>query len=83
MPIRVRVVYFAQFSDAAGTREESYELPESTSVAELVSRVSSAHERVERIRQMMNIAVNKMIVGPGSTLQDGDVVALFPPITGG
>jgi molybdopterin synthase sulfur carrier subunit len=84
LPIRVKVFYFAQFSDAAGTREESYTLPDgSVSVADLLSRVSSAHEGMEKLERMMKIAVNKEIAEPSSRLRDGDSVALFPPIAGG
>ena len=84
MPIRVTVFYFALIADAVGTREESYTLPDGTvSVADLLSRVSSAHKGMDKYRRMMKIAVNKELTDPSCVLRDGDKVALFPPIAGG
>jgi len=84
MPIRVKVSYYARFSDAAGTREESYTLADgSVSVADLLRVIISAHEGIEKLRKMMRIAVNKEVAEPSRRLRDGDSVALFPPLSGG
>lgn len=83
MSIRVRVLYFAQVGDAAGTRSESHELPEGASVADLLSRVSQSHEKIEKMKRIIKAAVNEEMAAPDQVLRDGDTVALFPPITGG
>jgi sulfur-carrier protein len=83
LSIRVKVLYFAQVGDAAGTRAESQTLPEGASVAVLLNRVSQAHEKIDKMRRIVKTAVNEEMAGPDRVLRDGDTVALFPPITGG
>ena len=81
--IRVKVLYFAEVRDAAGTYEESYTLLDGATVAELLSRISSSHQKIGKIRRMIKAAVNEDMAEPDHPLQDRDTVALFPPIAGG
>ena len=83
MPIRVRVLYFGQARDAAGTGEEYLSLPSSSSVGKLVVESTKAHHRLKGISASMRIAVNEEIAAEGHRLEDGDVVALLPPVAGG
>lgn len=83
MPIHVKLIYFGQARDAAGTREEDYTLPDGATVDLLLRRSSESHERIEKIRSMMKIAVNEELVQRGEQLKDGDTVALLPPVAGG
>ncbi len=83
LPIHVKVLYFAQVADAVGSRQELYSFPKSASLAQLLSRVSSAHSSIQKVRPMMKMAVNGDIAGPSRMLSNGDTVAFFSPITGG
>ena len=83
MPIRVKLFYFGQARDAAGTREEEFTLPDKASVDVLLSKASEAHEKIDKIREILKIAVNEELVERGKILRDGDTVALLPPVAGG
>jgi molybdopterin converting factor subunit 1 len=83
LPIRVKLVYFGQARDAAGMREETFTLPDRSSVDLLLTKTSEAHEKIDRIKGMMKIAVNEELVDRSQVLRDGDVVALLPPVAGG
>lgn len=83
MAIHVKLIYFGQARDAAGTREEDYTLPDSATVDLLLSKSSQSHEKIDRIRNMIKIAVNEELVQRGQPLHDGDTVALLPPVAGG
>ncbi len=83
MSIHIRVLYFGQARDAAGKGEEEYSLPDRSSVDVLVQRSSSAHPKIEKMREIMQVAVNEELAKPGQLLRDGDVVALLPPVAGG
>jgi len=83
VPIRVKVLYFGQARDAAGTEAEFLSLPTLASVRALVSESTKAHGRLKGLSGSMRIAVNEEIAGEGQRLKDGDVVALLPPVAGG
>jgi molybdopterin converting factor subunit 1 len=83
VPIRVKVLYFGQAREAAGTRAEEFSLPQASSVKALVSMSVEAHRRLQEISRAMRIAVNEEIAGDDERLAEGDVVAFLPPGAGG
>lgn len=83
MPIRVKVLYFGQAGDAAGTGVEEIDLPSDSSVGALVSKAAREHRPLERLTSSLRIAVNEEISGAEDRLKDGDVVAFLPPVAGG
>jgi molybdopterin converting factor subunit 1 len=83
MSIRVRVLYFGQAREAAGTKEEVFSLPKASSVNALVGRSVEAHSGLRGMHGAMRMAVNEEIAGGSDRLADGDVVAFLPPVAGG
>jgi molybdopterin synthase sulfur carrier subunit len=83
VPIRVKVLYFGQAREAAGTGEEFLSLPSLSSVGALVSESTRVHHGLRGISGSMRIAVNEEIAAEDLSLKDGDVVALLPPVAGG
>jgi molybdopterin converting factor subunit 1 len=81
--IRVKVLYFGQAREAAGTGAESVSLPSTASVKMLVRRSLDAHERLQAMSGALRIAVNEEVAAEDSGLADGDTVAFLPPIAGG
>jgi molybdopterin converting factor subunit 1 len=83
VPIRIKVLYFGQAREAAGTHGEDFSLPRASSVKTLVDRSMETHERLKKISDAMRFAVNEEFAGKDVRLADGDVVAFLPPIAGG
>ena len=83
MPIRVKVLYFGQARDAAGTGAEFLSLPSFASVGALVIESTKAHHLLKGISASMRVAVNEEIAAENRRLKDGDVVALLSPVAGG
>jgi molybdopterin converting factor subunit 1 len=81
--IHVNVLYFAGAKDATGVRMESMELPKNTSVKELLSYLSMTHPKIRDMLNIIQISVNYMVVDKGTILNEGDEVAILPPISGG
>ncbi len=81
--INISVLYFASAKDATGKRRESIKLPESTTIRELLLKISSTHPRIINILKTMQIAVNYKVVGVDAILEEADEVALLPPVSGG
>jgi molybdopterin converting factor small subunit len=81
--MRVNVLYFASFRDAAGREREIKEVPEGSSVEDLWRALQSDILSLRAFTQMPPPAVNRAHVDAGTSLADGDEVAFLPPVAGG
>ena len=78
-----KVKLFASLREAAGCSELNWELEEGATVAKLRSNL---RERLPELGEEIGrawIAVNQQYASADSQLEDGDEVALFPPVSGG
>ncbi len=81
--MKAHVKLFAILKEKAGTPELTLELPESSTVADLLREMDRLHPGlVAGIGQTM-VAVNTEYATESQTLSDGDEVALIPPVSGG
>lgn len=88
--MKVRVRYFARFRSLVGVDEEELEIPEGTTVGELIELIKERHPslRNEVFAEDddladVNVSRNGRYVGFDEVLEEGDVIALFPPVSGG
>lgn len=81
--IRVQVKLFATLREAAGWAEQSWELAETATVATLLDELAQAHAELDVAGRPVYAAVNQQYARRETVLQDGDEVALFPPVSGG
>jgi molybdopterin synthase sulfur carrier subunit len=81
--IRVTVKFFASYREAIDEDEEVLEVPGGSSVKRLRALVTAAHPRLQAVEAAMLTSVNEAFVDDEVELQEGDVVAFFPPLSGG
>jgi molybdopterin converting factor subunit 1 len=81
--MRVNLLYFASFRDAAGRAEEARELPDGARVADLWRQVAGEIPLLTAYPVMPPAAVNHEYVDGDTELHDGDEVAFLPPVAGG
>ena len=81
--IRVKMIYFAQAREAAGTRNEELILEEKSTVLTALSRALAAHPKLRPMESSIKVAINEEITQKATLLQPGDRVALLPPVVGG
>lgn len=88
--MKVKVRYFARFRSLTGLSEEEFEVPPGTTVGELMEIIKEAHPALKNEvfakdddLADVNVSKNSRYVSFDDVLQDGDVVALFPPVSGG
>lgn len=79
----MKVLYFGHAREAAGTREEEFSLPKSSSVRTLLTHSQKLHRDLQGMHRTMRVAVNEEIAADNHLLADGDVVAFLPPVAGG
>jgi molybdopterin converting factor subunit 1 len=81
--MRVRVLYFASFRDAAGRAEETREMPSGSQVADLWAALSTELSQLAKFPAPPPAAVNREYVALDTALAEGDEVAFLPPVAGG
>ena len=81
--IRVKMIYFAQAREAAGTKGEEVILEGSPRISTALSKAYAAHPRLSGLEKTVKVALNEEIILDDAVLHEGDRVALLPPVVGG
>jgi molybdopterin synthase catalytic subunit len=81
--MRVRVLFFGQLKDIAGKSNDSLDLPEGASVRDLLEVCAVQFPGIKASLPSLAVAVNQQYAGPETKLNNGDEIALLPPVSGG
>ena len=81
--LKLELLLFADMAQACGTDRLAFTCPRGTTVEALLTTVIDAHPALAPRRDALAIAVNECYVDRTHQLQDGDTVALIPPVSGG
>ena len=82
--LRVSILYFAGLRDAVGLSEEAIELPALVqTVGELCDHLAARHRGYADHRESVRVARNEAFARDEERLDEGDVIALIPPVAGG
>jgi len=79
----LEVQLFAAARDLAGASPVEMELADCATVADLRSRLVETHPNLESIANVLLVAINSEYAADDRQLSDSDVVACFPPVSGG
>jgi molybdopterin converting factor subunit 1 len=79
--LKVHVLYFASLRERIGRREDMVDLPAGADVTSLLDHVLAGP--LEAFRGSVAVSVNREYSSPSRALQEGDEVALLPPVSGG
>ncbi len=66
-----------------GQREIALEVPDGLTVEGLLRRLLAEYPGLARLSALSRLSVNREYVAGGQILEDGDEVALIPPVSGG
>jgi len=80
----INVLFFGKLSEDLNLSELTISEP-CRSVSQLFNLLSNKHERLSDLQNTPNllIAINQNMADKHASLQKGDEVAFFPPVTGG
>ncbi|HUW29235.1 MAG TPA: molybdopterin converting factor subunit 1 [Sulfuriferula sp.] len=85
--MKLKVLYFARLRERLGMAEEVVELPDGMGMVAMLLDVLRARGGAwaEELAAGKNfrVAVNQDMAGMEAPIEDGDEVAIFPPVTGG
>ena len=81
--MQVQVLYFGLLRDVFHVEHFSLELPDGATVGQLLALYRAKAPEQGRLWDALAVAVNREYAQPSDILNDGDEVALLPPVSGG
>ena len=81
--MHVRLLFFATLKDIIGSREMQLDVPAGSTVADVLTHLEGSYPRIKDYRPVVLTAINEEYVERGTRIEDGDEVAIFPPVSGG
>ena len=81
--MNVTVKLFARFKEIAGTGRLTEELDEGSTLDELITHLKKRFDNLPLTADRTLLSVNQKFAKPETILQEGDEVAIFPPVSGG
>jgi molybdopterin synthase catalytic subunit len=81
--VDVDIRFFAIIREIVGRSAERRQLPEGATTGDVFDELTREHPRLERMRPVTMLMVNKAYVTHDHELHDGDELALIPPVSGG
>src|SRR6185503_5388686 len=81
--MQVRLLFFATLKDIVGARQLELDLPSGSTISDLLTRLESKYPRFKDYRPVLLTAINEEYVDKNARINDGDEVAIFPPVSGG
>jgi molybdopterin converting factor subunit 1 len=79
----VRVLFFGAARDAVGQSEMEFKLAERSSAAAAFEQLLAAFPELRRFGRSLLFAVNQEYSNADREVNDGDELAIFPPVSGG
>lgn len=81
--ITLNMLYFAMFREQIGKQQEQLTVPADTKAGDIFTLVTENYPALANMRNSTLVMVNQEYAEPDQPLQDGDEVALIPPVSGG
>src|SRR6266699_6140139 len=81
--MQVKLLFFASLKDIVGSRQLLLDLPHGATIEDVLARLETSYPRIKDYRPVVLTAINEEYVDQRTTVQDGDEVAIFPPVSGG
>jgi MoaE-MoaD fusion protein len=81
--MQIQVRYFAVFRERLRSDGELLELPDGADVTAALAALAERHAVIRDLRGRFQTAVNQEMVPASTRLEEGDELALIPPVAGG
>lgn len=82
----ITILYFARLREQLGSESEQMEHTAGDTLESVMERLRARGgiwQETFAAGQLVMMAVNQEMAEPGASVNDGDEVAFFPPVTGG
>jgi sulfur-carrier protein len=85
--MQVQIRFFAAFREVMGSDQMAIALPETVKVArDMLDWLCATDANAQAVLAnpaRVHLAINNCLAGPNAPLSQGDVIDIFPPVSGG
>jgi molybdopterin synthase sulfur carrier subunit len=81
--MKIKIKTFASLKDIFGFSEKSFDLPENITAGQAVVELKKIYPDFNSYNGLLLIARNEEFCNEDQVLKDSDVIAVFPPVSGG
>jgi molybdopterin synthase sulfur carrier subunit len=81
--MKIQLKLFSMAKEIAGYGDRTMELPSGSHAETVLNMLTDRHPKLSPWRPILRVAVNWEYVDKTYPLQDGDEVAIIPPVSGG
>ncbi len=81
--MQVKVLLFATLRQVAGWKEQILEVEEGATLGDVLARLTTVQPQLDLQKRTIYAAVNEEYAQRETALRSNDVVAIFPPVSGG
>lgn len=81
--MNITVKFFARYKEIAGTGKTTATMPENSTLTDLLAQLQQTFPMLTLTPERTLLSVNEDFGTPETVLNDGDTVAIFPPVSGG
>jgi len=81
--MKITLKAFATVKDIFGYEEKELIVTDEITVGKIITDLSVSHPELKKIADTLLYAVNENYCTADTKLNDGDIMAIFPPVSGG
>lgn len=79
----ITIKFFAMLKEKLGENERTIILAQGSNVENVLDDLKKQHPKFAKLIDCSLVALNEEYALPGSILQEGDILAIIPPVSGG
>ncbi|HRZ28206.1 MAG TPA: MoaD/ThiS family protein [Spirochaetota bacterium] len=81
--MKIKIKTFASLREICGFSEKDFIVSEGITVADIIRDICGNFQGFEKRKDSLLFAINEEYCGKDAVLSDNDVLAIFPPVSGG
>jgi sulfur-carrier protein len=81
--MKIKINAYSSARTACGFSERHIEAESGASIGSVMERLYKDHEKLASMKEKLLFAVNEQYCDISEILKEGDVLSIFPPVSGG
>lgn len=81
--MKIKIKLFATLKDLCGFEEKELTVLDGASIGEVIQKLTENNTNLLEVQDKLLYAINEKYCSSNTELNDKDILAIFPPVSGG